>query len=161
MILTLFISLALTGLPCPEPNEQCLNALASNWLRENPIADRQIYIQDYTDANDPNARSYFKYTIKAWQFHPLVIMDLDMDGVINLRDFAILSACYVPSVVIPEPNNIEVEPNDASLGAICYTVGGRHHLYDDCRYIVSKEWIPCLCESDNLCLVCLARKVSE
>jgi hypothetical protein len=161
MITCLLNLILLSALPCPEPNEACLNALVDNWLKVNPIVNRQVYVQG--EPSDPNNREYCKYVIKQWQFHPLTIMDLDMDGVINLRDFAVLSACYVPTVVIPEPNM--PEPNDNAFGLICYTVGGKSHLYSDCRYIKDKAWSPCLCNDPNnnngICLTCLARKARE
>jgi len=61
-------------------------------------------------------------------------------------------------VVTPaDPNSSEI-PN-SSLGQICYTVGGKHHLYQDCRYLAGKEWIPCVCDPNNICLTCAARRL--
>jgi len=155
----IFIILSISGLPCPEPNEACLNALVSNWLKVNPVINRTIYVQG--EPNDPNNKEYCKFVVKQWKFNPLRIMDLNPkpDGVVNLKDFAVLSACWV-GVKIPDAN-LPPEPNDNAFGQICYTVGGKCHLYEDCRYIKDKAWTPCLCESDNICLACLARKAEE
>lgn len=53
------------------------------------------------------------------------------------------------------------EPTEPAIGVVCYTIGGKHHLYIDCRYIASKETTPCLCDEVNICLVCTARRLSE
>ena len=86
----------------------------------------------------------------------------------NLKDFAALSKVWnMPQVVQPtEPNEIIIpEPNepiiDTAFGQICYTLGGKHHLYQDCRYIAGKEWVPCVCDPNNICLTCTARKITE
>ena len=61
-----------------------------------------------------------------------------------------------------DPNSIPpvVEEPD-TLGVICYTLGGKDHLYSDCRYLTDKEWRPCVCDPNNICLTCTARKLKE
>lgn len=93
---------------------------------------------------------------QSWRQHQVQYGDLNLDGKTDMKDFAILSTCYVPSVVVPA-----AEPNDTAFGHICYTVGGKFHLYSDCRYLVNKEWMPCLCESGNVCLSCLHGRLKD
>lgn len=82
----------------------------------------------------------------------------------NLKDFAALSKVWsapepnVPVITPPEPNEPAV---DTAFGHICYTIGGKQHLYDDCRYIIGKDWIPCVCDPNNICLTCKARRAND
>lgn len=94
----------------------------------------------------------------------------------DLNWFCILSKHYVPETssvlneiettveiaveepIVTEPNELV---NDNALGQICYTIGGKQHLYQDCRYLKDKEWIPCVCDPNNFCLTCVARKAQE
>jgi hypothetical protein len=59
-----------------------------------------------------------------------------------------------------DPNYIPPEP-PSTVGVICYTVGGKHHLYQDCSYISGKEWTPCVCDPNNICLRCAARRITD
>jgi hypothetical protein len=87
----------------------------------------------------------------------------------NLKDVAALSKVWnMPPVAQPaEPNEPAIsDPNsseipNSSLGHICYTVGGKHHLYQDCRYIADKAWTPCVCDPNNICLTCAVRRLEE
>jgi hypothetical protein len=84
----------------------------------------------------------------------------------DLTDFALYARQYTdPNRIPPEPPTMPVEPNVVEPNAIepivqfCFTVGGKHHLYEDCRYLNGKEYIPCVCDQNNLCLTCAARKI--
>jgi hypothetical protein len=96
----------------------------------------------------------------------------------NLEDFAQLARRWKPTICGPDlPENdtqpdlcpiddTQTDPNsqgtlDSSLGQICYTVGGKQHLYQDCRYIRDKAWTPCVCDPNSICLTCTARRLAE
>lgn len=87
----------------------------------------------------------------------------------DLSDFAIYARQYQgdPNYIPPEPPTMpqdanEPEPNEVQAQAVfCFTVGGKHHLYEDCRYIVGKEYKPCLCDPNSLCLTCKSRALAE
>jgi len=80
---------------------------------------------------------------------------LDQTFGFRLEDFAALSRHWSGHTPYQE------EPTEPVIGIVCFTVGGKHHLYADCRYIANKESSPCLCDDANICLVCAARRLSE
>ena len=55
------------------------------------------------------------------------------------------------------------KPPESTLGVICYTLGGKDHLYRHCSSIVGKVVTECDCKpnNENICLKCLARKIRE
>lgn len=71
----------------------------------------------------------------------------------NLSDFAQLSAKYKPTHPTEPPP--APEPPAKWIG---YTVGGKVHLYIDCRYIAGKDSKEIeITETSDICLTCIAR----
>jgi len=83
----------------------------------------------------------------------------------NLLDFAHLSRNWRPIIkpvaTIDDVVVIPSDPNEPADVQICFTIGGKHHLYSDCQYLKGKEWKPCLCDPNNICLSCIAEKARK
>jgi len=103
----------------------------------------------------------FRWMLKGWP------------NVYDMKAFGKLSQNWKPRQVVPpsDPNTLPKlvvvpEPNEPVLSyipGICYTVGGKHHLFYDCQYLKNKDWKPCICSTDpnDICLICIARKANN
>jgi hypothetical protein len=88
---------------------------------------------------------------------------------LTLTEFNILSRGWKPQPaiippVIVEPNEPPaiVEPNLPDISNLCFTVGGKHHLYIDCSYLTGRTDLTIEdCAPNNICIRCAARKVRE
>jgi len=157
--MTLLI-LAILAIGQADPN--ALRDFASHWLEPVAWTERVYYVPSETD---PNNMSLLAKVTQRRVVHRL-----------DLTDFVFLAQRWPgdPNAVFPDVGKIEPnqptmpqdvnepEPNEVQAKTVfCFTVGGRDHLYEDCRYIKDKEYKPCLCEDGNLCLTCVNRKLNQ
>ena len=150
MILSLLLAFAgftsIASLPPADPNETGLKQLVHCWLFDNPQVERRVYYPLHAaDPNDPNSKAFTRITISTSMYHPLSVWDLNCDGITNLADFAILSKCWTGKIQV-------------MMG---WTIGGKIHLYRDCRYIKDKSAAAVEIDPNNVCLSCKARKVND
>ena len=72
---------------------------------------------------------------------------------------------YVPAEVGDIDGNDITNMDDLalclSISPECFTLGGKYHLFEDCRHIRGKLYKSCECEPNNVCLTCVARKLKE
>ena len=130
-----------------DPND--LRFFASHWLEPAVTATKVYYLPSEGEPN--NLDKLLKITQER------VVHRLD------LTDFVFVSRLWYsdPNRIPPSELNV-VEPNEVQASVqFCFTIGGKHHLYDDCRYIRGKEYKPCICDPNNLCLTCAARVIVE
>lgn len=92
----------------------------------------------------------------------------------TVKDDTTLTAVFEPEQVTEaqtDPNTVgsvtqtELRIADETqlpyVEGICYTLGGKHRLYSDCRYTKDKQWSPTICDPNEICLTCVARRVRE
>ena len=82
---------------------------------------------------------------------------------LDLQAFATFAAYYdIPVPTVPKVEPVQ-DPNLPYVEGICYTLGDgyKQHLYSDCRHLKDKQWSPCVCDPNEICLTCVARKASE
>ena len=110
-------------------------------------------------AVNPSRKVYTPAAYCQWRLKELVDKG-KWTSVYDLRDFAAFARAYIPCV--PQlPEDETQDPNLPYTEGICYTVGGKHHLYADCRHLKDKQWSPTICDPNNICLTCVARKARE
>jgi hypothetical protein len=89
-----------------------------------------------------------------------------LQGGLTLTEFNIVSRYWrrveVPPQVVIEPNEpVIIEPNEPDISNVCFSVGGKHHLFIDCSYMTGKLPLIVDCNPNDICLRCAARKLSE
>jgi len=133
-----------------DPND--LRFFASHWLEPAVTATKVYYIPSEGEPN--NLDKLLKITQER------VVHRLDM------TDFVFVSRLWYsdPNRIMPTMPQDANEPEPYQVqgqAVICFTVGGRGHLYEDCRYLRGKEYKPCLCDPNNICLTCISRDLLE
>jgi hypothetical protein len=82
-----------------------------------------------------------------------------IDNGLTLVEFRTLSKHW-QSVAVPPP--VIVEPNLPDISNLCFTIGGKHHLFIDCSYLTGKDGLDIqTCDPNNICIRCAARRLSE
>jgi hypothetical protein len=157
--LRLLLLLLISGFAQADPNgfdPNDLKDFTSHWLEPAVTATKVYYIPSEGEPNNLNK------LLKIVQER--VVHRLDLTDFVFLAQRWEGDPNYIPPVetpTMPQDAN-EPEPNEVQATVrFCFTIGGKHHLFEDCRYILGKEYKPCLCDPNNMCLTCAARVVTR